>query len=149
MQNIFLLIQKKRNFLRIFCWDCWVEFMRKVSVKKNKLYLNFIWALKFFCLFKQKTMLLANIKLLSKNLYCRTNKSKNDQAMGNSELKLKIHSKEFSYLEVKWFQQMIYRIFVNQEYQSVLSVNAWIRACVHLYQHKIRSLYSLLSIQNP
>ena len=46
-------------------------------------------------------MLLANIKPLSK-IYAefslsRTNKNKNDQVMGNSELKLKIHFKVFSY----------------------------------------------------
>ena len=66
MRNIFLPIQKKRNFLHIFCRDCSVELMWKVSGKENKLYMNFIRSLKNNHLFKQKTMFVANIKPLLK-----------------------------------------------------------------------------------
>ena len=124
MRNFFFFListdLKNEIFFTFFCRYCWVEHMWKVP-GKNKLYLKFIWAHKKFNLFKQKTMFLANNKPLSK-IYAKFSiaerkkkkKNKNDQVMGNSELKLKIYFKVFSYHnmpEVERFRQMMYRSF--------------------------------------
>ena len=135
----FFADSEKIKFFRNFSRYCWVEHMWE-----NRLYLNFVWALKNFHLFKQKTSSLCQKYMW--NFLLQNQKKKNDQVMGNSELQ-GIHFKVFSYHnmpEVEWFQQLIYRIFCK----SIISIGFHTNRVKYSEIWVNQSLHSLVSRQN-